>query len=354
MEEKIVSNESIKKVLPVKYPMVTTYTQHAHLLSILSNYEYTYPWIFSNYIQLYINKDFRHDWGDFYFPFPYELRPSDTCKWLLTKKIDRDVADSKWGNIINFIIDSINSNNYVHTMLNSSCIPLAPNYNKEHFIHDVLVYGYDLKEEMLYFSDFIGVTHKYSFEKISFIDYTKAFNTYGLATNQDYLNKLIYLYKLNSAHDYTFNYDYEFNIKNISNSIKAYLNSSVPEYWDIYNNENRDNIVFGIEIYDTLKNYIAWKSVSNESDIDIRPFYLVYDHKKIMLLRLEYLHRLGYYKDCSSENIAGITELEAQAKVVVNMLIKYNLSKNRTILNMVIDMINSIERDEKNILVHYT
>ncbi len=50
------NKELTKKVLPVTYPMITTYTQHAHLLSILSNYECTYPWIFSNYIQLYINK----------------------------------------------------------------------------------------------------------------------------------------------------------------------------------------------------------------------------------------------------------------------------------------------------------
>ncbi len=354
MEVKKDTNESIKKVLPVNYPMITTYTQHAHLLSILSNYECTYPWIFSNYIQLYINKDYKHNWGDFYFPFPYEMRPSDTCKWILTKKIDRDVADSKWGNIINFIIDSINSNNYVHTMLNSSCVPLAPNYNKEHFKHDVLVHGYDLKEEMLYCSDFFGISYKYSFEKISFIDYTKAFNAYGLATNRDYLNKMVYLYKLNSEYDYMFEYDYKFNIKNISNSIKAYLNSSIPEYWDIYNTDNRDNIVFGIEIYDTLRNYLASKSVSNEDHIDTRPFYLIFDHKKMMILRLKYLLGLGYYKDCNSENIDGIAKLEMQAKDVVNMIMKYNISKNGTILNDVIKMLNSIERDERNILLQYT
>ena len=42
--------------LPVSYPIITTYTQHAHLLSILTGCDLTYDWIFSNYIQLYINR----------------------------------------------------------------------------------------------------------------------------------------------------------------------------------------------------------------------------------------------------------------------------------------------------------
>lgn len=71
--------------LPVTYPMITTYTQHAHLLSILTSYESNYDWIFSNYIQLFINRDYKHNWGDFYFPLPYTLRPSDSCGWILRK-----------------------------------------------------------------------------------------------------------------------------------------------------------------------------------------------------------------------------------------------------------------------------
>ena len=74
------------KRLPVSYPMITTYTQHAHLLSILTHYECAHPWIFSNYIQLFINKDYKHHWGYFYFPLTYELRPSDGANGLRLKR----------------------------------------------------------------------------------------------------------------------------------------------------------------------------------------------------------------------------------------------------------------------------
>ncbi len=338
--------ELTKKVLPVTYPMITTYTHHAHLLSILSNYEDIYPWIFSNYIQLYINKDYIHNWGDFYFPFPYESRPSDTCKWILTQAIHRDTIERKWESIINFIIDSINSNNYVHTNVNYFYMPLGPIYNKYHYNHDILIYGFDLNEEVLYVADFFDMG-KYSYEKISFSDFSKAYSTYSLAENIDYLYSMVYSYNINSKCDYMFS------IENISNSIKSYLFASIPEYWDCYNNDNRKDIVFGVEIYTTLKNYINRIRSSCESDIDIRPFYMLYDHKKIMVLRFKYLYEHGYYKNCNSENIIGFTKIESQTKNIVYLLIKYNISKSNKILDEVINLLNIIENNEKNILKQY-
>lgn len=44
--------------LEISEPIITTYTHHVHLLSILGCYPQTYPWIYSNYIQVYINKDY--------------------------------------------------------------------------------------------------------------------------------------------------------------------------------------------------------------------------------------------------------------------------------------------------------
>lgn len=343
MEER---KELLKKVLPVTYPMITSYTQHAHLLSILSNYGHTYPWIFSNYIQLYCNEDYKHNWGDFYFPFPYELRPSDTCKWIFTQKIHREVVNYKWENIINFIVESISSNNYVHTMINYFYVPLSSRYNKVHLHHDILVYGFDLDEEVLYVSDFF-IAGKYSYEKIKISDFIKAYSTYNLTTNPDYLNEMVYLYKFNP------NFDYKFNIRNISNSIKCYLYSTTPEYWDSYNSDNRDDIVFGMDIYTTLKNYITRSKTICESNIDNRPFYMLYDHKRIMLLRLNYLYEHEYYKNYNSENIIGFNKIESQAKDVVNLIVKYNISKNNTILDKVVDILSIIENNEKNILKQY-
>lgn len=45
-----------KVLLPMAEPMIHGYTNYAHLLSILQCHEKTLPWIYSNFIQIYMNK----------------------------------------------------------------------------------------------------------------------------------------------------------------------------------------------------------------------------------------------------------------------------------------------------------
>jgi uncharacterized protein (UPF0297 family) len=340
------SNKTIEKKLPIKYPIITTYTQHAHLLAILICFESTYDWIFSNYIQLYINKDYKHNWGDFYFPLPYELRPSDTCKWVLSKKVGKDMVSAKWKSILDFVIDAIDSGNYVHTMINYFYVPFGPRFNNQHLHHDILIHGYNLESKIFYVSDFFDMG-KYSFEELSFADFEKAYSSNNLTTNQDYLNGLIYMYSIKEECDYTFN------INNIINPLKAYLNKSVPEYWSMFNSDNRDHIVFGNEIYDTLINYITESSNNPSSYIDYRPFYLLYDHKKMMLLRMKYLNEKGYFTEHFTSNINKFTELEEQSRVVINQVVKYSISKKNEIISKIVSNLNQIKRMEEDVLGQY-
>lgn len=346
MELRSESSCRLSKILPINEPMITTYTQHAHLLSILGIYDFTYSWIFSNYIQLYINKDYKHNWSDFYFPFPYELRSVDTCKWIKSQKLDRKIT-VKWSSIIDFVIDCVNSNNYVHTMINYFYLPVSDRYNRKNLNHDILIYGYDLEEDILYVSDFFknGV---YNNEKISFSDFSLAYAKYDQAINNDYLNEMIYLYKLNKQ------YDYKFNIKNITNSIKDYLTCNIPEYWNNYNADNKEAIVFGMDIYSTLRNYINIVISKEESYFDIRPFYLLYDHKKMMYLRLKFMNKQGYFlKIDYNQNIVCINEIMVMAKTLVNLITKYNYSRKITLKDRMIELLSDIEKKEYYVLKQY-
>jgi hypothetical protein len=337
-----VGNENLtKKKLPIRYPMITTYTQHAHLLSILTNYEQTLPWIFSNYIQVYANKHNERKWVDFYFPFPYELRPSDTCKWIKSQKISRDFIGKKWDSIIDFIIDFINSDNYVHLMINCFYIPHYIEYRERDYIHDILVYGYDRNEESLYVADFFSQTQKYSFQKVSFADFTQAFLTHDLAKNRDYLKRLIYIYQFDSQ------CDYQYHTLNIINSFKLYLSSNVLEYWDIYNQENREQIIFGMDVFEILRIYLDNKMIKDETNIDIRPFYMLYDHKKIMTLRIQYLVEQRHLK---KDIINTFKEIETEALMIVNLLIKYTMKKRNTLILNVIHKLNEIGKKEYHAL----
>ncbi|PWV99289.1 hypothetical protein DFQ01_1155 [Paenibacillus cellulosilyticus] len=332
--------------MPISYPMITTYTQHAHLLSILTHYECAHSWIFNNYIQLYINKDYKHNWGDFYFPLTYELRPSDACKWITTQKIHRNTVTSKWGSVIDFIIENINSNHYVHTMVNYFYVPLSERYNRLHLHHDIFVYGYDLNRELLYVSDFFkkGV---YSQAELSFADFDLAFSTDHLTTNHDYLREMVYLYKFNDT------YQDNFSIDTMLNSIRCYFANKTPEYWEMFNyGGDRDNLDFGMQIYTTLINYVKDTS-DNESKLDVRPFHLLYDHKRIMTLRLKYLYDNRLLSKLVQEHIDEFLSIEVKAKIMMNLVLKYNLTRDLSILEGLRTMIIKIENEEIKFLDHW-
>ncbi|MGI6669149.1 MAG: hypothetical protein ACOX4M_07055 [Acetivibrionales bacterium] len=337
---------SNRKILPAKYPMITTYTQHAHLLSILSNYENTYDWIYSNYIQLYINRDYKHNWGDFYFPLPYEIRPSDSCKWILTQKINRDLAETKWESFVHFVIDRINAGQYVHTMLNYYFVPFSIRYMRMNLHHDILIYGYDMSKEILFVSDFFNFGI-YSYEELSFSDCLKAYNTYNLTTNPDYLNKMIYLYTFNES------CDYKFDIMNILNFIKAYINGTTPEYWELYNEYNKPDIVFGIQVYESLSNYIGNVTSYDPHEIDIRPFHLLSDHKTMMCLRFRYLSEKGYY-NVSDSLLADLYEIEARMKKLINIVLKCRISRDKSYKDKIQKELADIANKEFNILKNIT
>ena len=105
------------------------------LLSILESYEFTKGWIFSNFIQLYMNRDYKHNWGRFLFSsirtkvfFRYIQMDSESENKTETvvKKMENSATD--------FAVDCIiNSDNYVHTMLNYYYVPSSVRYKKIEF-----------------------------------------------------------------------------------------------------------------------------------------------------------------------------------------------------------------------------
>ncbi|BCJ94250.1 hypothetical protein acsn021_18190 [Anaerocolumna cellulosilytica] len=346
MDYKKTSHTNVQKILPVSEPMITTYTHHAHLLSVLTHYRQAYPWIFSNYIHLFINKDYVNKWGDFYFPLPYEIRTPETCNWIETQKVNRHLVETKWDSVINFVKECIDTENYIHTMINYAYLPVSDRYKRSNTNHDIFIYGYDTDKKELYVSDFFK-GGKYSHQMISFEDFTLAFSQYHQAVNNDYLRQVVYLYKFNNG------CGYQFSIQNIVNSFRMYLSGQVPEYWDQYNNGNRQEIVFGTQIYETLKNY-AVRLMKKEEPFDARAFYMLYDHKKLMALRLKYLKEQGYFITIHNDlNISKAEEMEIITRDMVNVLLKFRFNNNPRELDRVIKLLEETQKREYDILSQY-
>ena len=331
----------MKKILDTKYPIITTYTHHAHLLSILGTSSMTKFWIFSNYIQIYINRELNvNSWADFYFPMPYETRPFELCKWIEVQKNSEEFIDKNQGDIIKYIIDLIDNNYYVHLMINYRYLSKS-RYNKKNVDarHDILVYGYDSEIKTLYCADFMFETSKYSFCNCTYDEFYEAYNNDFVKKQASYLNHNIYSYKLKKG------CDYEFHINNIVYWIKQYINSETPEYWKGYNYSNMNNIAWGISCYDILIQNLKSIGITY---IDVRFYCLLKDHKKIMIERLRFIEN---NTQLLKEYVEFFEEIYSEFVLIVNLVIKYNMTNNLKIIDKIVAKLTEIKNNEYETLV---
>lgn len=113
-----------EKILDVTYPGITSWQWHATLFSILGNDENARKWIFSNYIQLRcytINEIFTGD--DMLFT---DMMPGSSslkeCPYLIFSLMTKEQVESYCGNIIDFVIKTIDLNGYVYGVFDEAKI----------------------------------------------------------------------------------------------------------------------------------------------------------------------------------------------------------------------------------------
>ena len=234
----IEEEENMNQILKIEKPWINCYTTYAHMLSILQSDDRTYGWIFSNYIQIYLNKDLRNNsWGEFYRPLPYELMSFDMCKWLSVQKIRRELVVSDQDRLLNYLKNEIKNGYYVYLNIEHKCIT---SFENNGHAHDALVYGIDEDKQEVYVQD-VFKKGRYESKILKMDEFVEAVLKCNIPENQDYLHGFVYSYKIREV------CDYEFNENNIWNSLLQYFDAITPEYWNLYNNSNLSCVGFGME-----------------------------------------------------------------------------------------------------------
>lgn len=323
-------------------PLITSYPTHANIMSTLLQYENSIQWFYENYIQLFARTNApEFCYVDFYAPLPWKA-----CPWLYSTKISREMLKIKGKSIIKFLIESIDLGNYIFLYLNHFHLSHSNAYKKNNIMHDTYIYGYDLKEEYFTVADFFNM--KYQNVTVGFSDVEKAYDTVDLTNIDDLLEGIILLKPL------VLN-DYKINIKKIVCFIGDYLNSKISgnAKMDGYRQDietNQDNFVFGIDIYLFLRKYLE-KFIDNKninrSDIDIRGFHVLYDHKILMLYRLEYLVKNNYL---DKRFVSIFKKILDNSKILRNLVIKGSVSSKEEIFKRAICLIENIKLVEKTAL----
>ena len=277
---------------------------------------------------------------------PYELRPSDCCKWLITQKISWNIVKDR-NSITQFIIKAIDSNLYVHLMIDFYYVRQSRIYKKYKQVHDILIYGYDRNKGFFNCADFLFQTTNYEFSKVAFEDMENAFHNAKIEEYCSYLNGLIYLYQFNEK------CDYEFDRRNIINGLLQYYRNAVPEYWMLHNQKNGELIAYGMDVYEALISYM--KMSKGKSFIDVRPLYLLYDHKKIMEHRMKFMENIegNYRQDQYSKLACNYDNLVSISYVITMMATKYNIMPKEEILDGIVLQLKKLRNKEKEYLEHF-
>ncbi|MCM1084028.1 MAG: hypothetical protein NC393_08400 [Clostridium sp.] len=306
------------KKLPVTYPTITSWQWHATLFSILSDDENAKKWIFSNYIQLRCYNIQEIFTGD--EMLLTDMMPGSSslkqCPYLVFSLLTKAQIESYCGNIIDFIIKTIDLNGYVYGVFDEAKILCDAEVDYK-FPHELFIYGYDRDKEIFYVGDFTFQDH-YSYNTVSFSDIERGYEV--ITEKDDHVFKDDYkggrgLYVVMKNSD-TVCYDVDLEL--IKTTLREYLNSmDTKNHFRMMRNRFNDT-TFGIKVYDKTLAQIEKQVHAEEPDFDIRALHVMYDHKVLMLERIKYLMEHGYLKF----NQDTIDEYET---VVTNMLTARNL-----------------------------
>ena len=306
------------KKLPVTYPMITSWQWHATLFSILSDDENAKKWIFSNYIQLRCY-DIQEIWTGEDILLTDMMPGSSSlkqCPYLVFSLLTKEQIESYCGNVIDFIIKTIDLNGYVYGVFDEAKILCDADVDYK-FPHELFIYGYDRDKEVFYVGDFTFQDH-YSYNTVSFADIERGYEV--ITASEDHVFKDdhkggrgLYVVIKNSQ-----NLTYELDKELIKVNLREYLNSmDSKNHFRMMRNRFNDT-TFGIKVYDRVLAQIDKQLHKPEPDFDISALHVMYDHKVLMYERIKYLMNNGVIK-------YNQTILDEYATVVTNMLTARNL-----------------------------
>ena len=278
-----------KVVLPVKYPAITSWQWHATLFSILGDDENAKKWIYSNYIQLRCYNIPEYTSGDEILLC--DMMPGSSsmkeCPYLIFSLITKPQIESYCGDVIDFIIKTIDIGGYVYGAFDEA--RMISNVGVDYkFSHELFIYGYNTDEEIFYVGDFT-FKDKYAYTTVPFDAVKRGFDV--LTATEDHVFKDDYkgtrgLYVIQKNVD---NKYYDIDPVLIKRTLEEYLEcKDTKDHFRMMRNRFSDT-VFGVNVYKALKDRVHKQLEAEEPDFDIRALHIAYDHKVLMLERLKYL-----------------------------------------------------------------
>ena len=155
-------------------PPVRGYLRHAFLFSILSTDDIYLPWLFGgNYTQLVFDRDPGWMPLDFYTPLGYS-GSGFACPFLDAQWIGRTLIEGGYGSLVPFLTESIDEGYYARLTVDEFYLPGRTSYRRRHFMHSLLVHGYDRGRGLFLAAGYLA-NGEYGSTRVSFTELEEAF-----------------------------------------------------------------------------------------------------------------------------------------------------------------------------------
>ena len=309
-------------------------TQIDYMLSILLRSNGMYNWFYERFVNIGIVTP-----GEFLIEFTDII--TSVYKNLLDYTVEGKYEDfNNMIDIKNLIVNRIENEQYISMWVDFFSIPISLNYGQTHFVHPVIIYGYDLNKNtfnLLFLDLNRGLVTGEINEQDLFYAYIsiKEFNQYG--GNTTTFTNTIMSYNIGL---YYLNIDtYKFNMRNFLKELNSYLFS---QYY-------YSQINVGISVYEELIKVMA----SKKFFIPFRSFYTIYMHKFIMNKRFDFINENFILSDTCLKYFEEYKKILLKTQNIFLMILKYNIHENKNLdilSEKIIDNLKYIHTKESELL----
>jgi hypothetical protein len=260
-------------MLPLGAPASNSYQFMAFPLAILAAEKKAEGWIYSNFVQTCLDMDLKSSPVPYYyFIFDYTISP-----FLEALKLNREILELMHLEATAFIEGCIGLGYYIYLNVDEYYIPSRENTLKRHFSHDVMINGFDSEARAL---SIYGFTDRRRLECVNmeYAEFSKAYSSLR-EIEPDLLQ--VVLYRLNRDAEFSFD------IGGFCEQLEEFLqgSNSSMRFRALRTPWER---IYGIKAYDHLIEYID-ECLCNSAKIEVKIFHFLYEHKKLMKDRLEFM-----------------------------------------------------------------
>ncbi|OKP87821.1 hypothetical protein A3844_10490 [Paenibacillus helianthi] len=324
--------------LPIQEPIITTYQHHAFPLSIAANHPDFMNWFCSNYIQISLSKEDTLNPLNYYSFWDYFI----LCPIIERFYIEKELIPNK-NQLVDFFTDAIDRNLYVITYIDEYYIPNTKPYMCWHFPHDVLLHGHDKSAKTFYTSGFNEKGVYSSNNIVTYDDFNKAIDIdEQMDDTKDFSawNNKINLIRVR------YDWEYKFHSSAMKESLNDYLlSTNSSNKFNMFRNTN--DHIYGLAVYSSLDLFLE-KVESLQNNIDIRLFHLIWEHKRNMNFRVEFLINNKNY-DFDKILLDKLNKIENDALIIRNLVLKYNNTNNKSIITNIRERLKLLVYEEAEV-----